>query len=162
MDASDLFRCLDFETGDELWRLRYSAPSNFDYGNAPRATPLLAGDRVFTLGASGQLHALDLSSGNILWKMSLPSAFGGPIPQWGFAVSPLLVDVAYEGKVLRSGKLIVQPGAKDAGLAALDALTGEVIWKSPSGGQAAYASPFLATFSGVEQIVSYDEKSLGG
>ncbi len=162
LDTSDIFRCLDFATGAERWQLKYSAPSNFDYGNAPRATPLLAGDRVFTLGASGQLHAVSLSSGKILWQTSLPSAFGGPIPQWGFAGSPLLIDAVYEGDALKSGKLIVQPGAADAGLAALDALTGEVIWKSSPGRPAAYASPQLASFAGVRQIIAYDAKSLGG
>lgn len=162
LDASDIFRCLDFETGEERWRLTYPSPSKFDYGNAPRAAPLLAGDRVFTLGASGHLHAVELSSGKVLWKISLPSAFGGPIPQWGFTVSPLLVDAACDDGALKTGKLIVQPGAKDAGLAALDAVTGNVIWKSSQGRPAAYSSPFSATFSGVRQLVSYDEKSLGG
>lgn len=162
LDASDVFLCLDFETGNELWRLTYPAPSKFDYGNAPRATPVLAGDRVFTLGASGHLHALDLSSGKVLWKMSLPSAFGAPIPQWGFSSSPLLVDAVYDNDTLTSGKLVVQPGGADAGLAALDPLTGKTLWKSSPGKTAAYASPALCTISDVRQIVAYDEKSLGG
>lgn len=162
LDASDVFLCLDIETGRELWRLTYPAPSNFDYGNSPRATPLLAGNHVFTLGASGYLHALELSSGKTFWKMSLPSAFGGPIPKWGFSVSPLLIDAEYNGDTLQSGKLIVQPGAPEAGFVALDARTGKILWKSSSGRPAAYASPVLCAISGVRQIVAYDEKSLGG
>ena len=162
LDGSDIFRCLDIETGEEHWRLQYPAAANFDYGNAPRATPILAGDRLFTLGATGQIHAVELSSGKILWKISMTAMFGAPVPQWGFSPSPLLIDAVYDDTALTSGKLVVPPGAPNAGLAALDAMTGKVLWASSPGRKTAYASPQLVTFSGVRQILAYDEKSLGG
>jgi outer membrane protein assembly factor BamB len=65
--------------------------------------------------------------------------------------TPLVVD----------DRLIVNPGAPDASLAALSLETGEVLWKTPGEG-AAYASMILGTFGGVRQIVGYDAVSLGG
>jgi len=61
-----------------------------------------------------------------------------------------------------SGKLIVPPGAPDAGLVALDAVTGSVLWKSTNGRPAGYASPLVATLGGVRQMIFYDDESLGG
>jgi outer membrane protein assembly factor BamB len=57
--------------------------------------------------------------------------------------------------------LIVNPGAKESSLVALDRHTGEVVWRS-SGAPAAYASFIVAQFGGVQQIVGYDALSLGG
>jgi outer membrane protein assembly factor BamB len=65
--------------------------------------------------------------------------------------TPLVVD----------DKLIVNPGAKDASLVALDRKTGEIVWKSP-GAAAAYASPIINNFNGQRQVVAYDTDSLGG
>ena len=151
-DSADIFRALDLKTGDERWKLEYPAPSKLDYGNSPRAAPLIAGDMVFLLGASGHLHAVEISTGNVVWQTVLLRAFGGKMPSWGFSASPLLVD----------NKLVVPPGASDAGLVALDTLTGNVIWKSENGRPAGYASPLVATFGNKRQIIFYDDKSLGG
>ena len=65
--------------------------------------------------------------------------------------TPLLVD----------DKLIVNPGAKDASLVALDRKTGKVVWKTPGAG-AAYASPIAANVRGQRQVIAYDAESLGG
>jgi outer membrane protein assembly factor BamB len=65
--------------------------------------------------------------------------------------SPLLVD----------DKLIVNPGAKDASLVALDRLNGKLLWRTP-GAPVAYASFVLGRFGGKRQIVGYDSLSLGG
>jgi len=162
MDSADIFRALDLKTGDQLWKLEYPTMSKLDYGNSARATPLIAGDRAFLLGAAGHLHAVELSSGNIIWGTVLPRAFGGKMPFWGFSTSPLLVDATIADGKLTCGKLIVPPGAPDAGLVALDAVTGNVVWKSENGRMAGYASPLVATLGGVRQIVFYDAQSLGG
>ena len=55
-DTADVFRCLSAETGKELWAVRYAAPGKLDYGNSPRATPLIDGERVFLAGAHGHLQ----------------------------------------------------------------------------------------------------------
>lgn len=152
LDKSDVFRALDATTGEVRWTVRYLAPARFDYGNAARATPLIAGELTYLYGAVGHLHCVKTDSGEVVWKKDLRAEFNvdDEIP-WGMCSSPLLVD----------DKLIVNPGAADASLVALDPVDGHVIWKTP-GDSAAFSSFIVGTFGGKRQFVGYDKASLGG
>lgn len=147
----DLFRCLEADTGREVWKLAYPAPGKMDYSTAPRATPVVCEGLVYLLGAFGHLHCLKLGSGEVVWKKRLEQDFGGRVPEWGFCATPLVVD----------NKLIVNPGGVKASLVALDRRTGQVVWASP-GERPAYASFILGVFGGRRQIVGYDKTSAGG
>jgi outer membrane protein assembly factor BamB len=122
-----------------------------DYGNAPRATPLVAGNRVFLLGAFGHLHCVNLESGTVLWKRQLAEEFATEPPIWGYCASPTLVD----------GLLIVNPGAKDASIVALDPATGKTVWQTP-GDPAAYAAFTVIDQVMPRQVVGFDANSIGG
>jgi len=150
-EDNDIFRCLDADTGRQVWKLAYPAPGSLDYSNSPRATPVIHEGLVYLLGAFGDLHCVRLASGRVVWKCNLADDFGSKVPTWGFCSTPLLVD----------DKLIVNPGAEDASLVALDRLTGRVLWSAP-GSPPGYASFILAEFGGLRQIVGYDAISLGG
>ncbi|MDP6525491.1 MAG: PQQ-binding-like beta-propeller repeat protein [Kiritimatiellia bacterium] len=150
-ETEDIFRCLESETGQQLWDLRYPAAGKMDFSNSPRSTPVISDGQVYLQGALGHLHCVELATGKVTWKRNLAVDFGSRIPQWGFSPTPLLFD----------NMLIVNPGAKDASLAALDKKTGRTIWKSP-GQAAAYASFIRGEFGGVKQIIGYDTISLGG
>jgi len=150
-ETQDIFRCLDADSGRELWTLNYAASGNMDYTNSPRATPVISEGLVYLLGAFGDLHCVRLADGNVVWKRNIVQEFGAKRPHWGLCASPLVVD----------GKLIVGPGAKDASLVALNLQTGKLVWKAP-GRASAYASFIAGTFGRVKQIVGYDEISLGG
>jgi len=151
-DTGDVFRCLDARTGQAMWTLEYGTSGRIkDYGNSPRATPLIDQGRVYALGGLGDLHCVTLADGKPVWSRHLAREFGAAVPTWGYCSSPLAVD----------GKLIVNPGAKSASLVALDLASGKEVWRCP-GLPAAYASFIAGTFGGVRQIVGYDEKSLGG
>jgi outer membrane protein assembly factor BamB len=119
--------------------------------NSPRATPLIHDGKVYLLGAFGDLHCVKLADGEVLWKKNIVREFAARLPKWGMCASPLVVD----------DKLIVNPGARDASLVALDRLSGKVVWRSP-GPPAAYASFVVGRFGGRRQIVGYDAISLGG
>lgn len=151
-DRKDVFRCYDVLAGLELWKVEYAAEGRLDYGNSPRTTPLIDGERVFLFGAFGDLHCANLLSGEILWKTNIRKQFKATAElPWGYCGSPLLVD----------GKLIVNPGAKQASLAALDPATGKVLWTAP-GAAPGYGSFIAGTFGGTMQIVGHDADSLGG
>src|SRR5690242_3655524 len=62
--------CLDSRTGSGLWRFAYptSYQDEFGFDDGPRATPTIAEGRVFTFGAEGMLHCLDMESGKKLWS----------------------------------------------------------------------------------------------
>ncbi len=147
----DIFRCLDADTGREIWDLTYSAQGEMEYSNAPRANPLIYKDNVYLLGAFGDLHCANLHTGKIIWKRNIVKEYGAELSMWGVCSSPLIVD----------DKLIVNPGSKDASLAALDYRTGKTVWKCP-GQSPAFASFIVGTFGNVRQIVGYDSVSAGG
>ena len=151
LDEHDAFLAFRATDGELVWQLEYPARADLDYGQSPRATPLVRHGRAFLLGACGQLHCVDATSGKVIWKRNLPRDFGARIPKWGYCSTPLWVD----------GRLIVNPGASNASLVALDAASGKVLWKTP-GPPAAYGAFILAELGGRLQIVGHDEVSLGG
>ncbi|MCU0720328.1 MAG: PQQ-like beta-propeller repeat protein, partial [Pirellula sp.] len=149
-DRSDLFIALDAETGIELFRHQYSSALTLDYGNSPRATPLILENYIITLGAGGELTALDLESGKPIWSKHLVKDLGGKMPAWGYSASPIVYE----------DTLIVQAGGPSSALVGLNLETGDVAWRS-SGRQAAYSSPILMEKSGIQQLLGCDDKSYG-
>lgn len=151
-DFHDVVRCLDAENGNTLWTVERLAIAALDYGNTPRATPLIVGPHVYFLGAHGHLLCIRLTDGEVIWERNFRDQFPlrEPLP-WGYCGSPLIV----------AGKLIVAPGADDASLIALDPMTGELLWQSP-GGKPAYGSLTAGEFGDVQQIVGHDAETLGG
>lgn len=155
-NTGDEFRCYDAVTGEMLWLVDYPAEGQLDYDNTPRAAPLVVegelGNWIYLLGAFGHLSCVDLSTGFVLWSKNLREEFHATHELvWGACSSPLLVD----------DKLIVNPGADDASLVALDPLTGETVWQTP-GRTAGYGSFIVATLGKKQQIVGHDRVSLGG
>jgi outer membrane protein assembly factor BamB len=131
----------DAETGTELWRFRYPCQYTNYYGNGPRATPSVAGDFVYTVGATGIMHCL--KDGASIWSKNLMEDFGAALPKWGVAFSPL---------VLGERVYILPGGPAGNSMAALDKNTGGVIWKQHDD-RAGYASPIPATFHQQPQIL---------
>ncbi|AMV30208.1 outer membrane biogenesis protein BamB [Gemmata sp. SH-PL17] len=151
-DTVDVFRCLKAADGKEAWAHRTPAIGNLDYGNSPRATPLISNDRAYLLGAFGDLACVEMGSGKSVWALNVRDEFDATDERkWGVCDSPLIVD----------GKLIVAPGGKDAALVALDPKTGKPVWKAP-GKPAGYGSFIAARLGGVLQIVGHDAETLGG
>ena len=151
-DQFDVFRCLAAADGQEKWTVQYPAPGKLDYGNTPRTTPLIHKSLVYLQGAFGDLHCLDAVTGTIKWSKNFQRDFGATkdLP-WGTCGSPLIAD----------GKLIINPGAEDASVVALDPQSGAELWSTP-GHAPAYGSFLVGTFGGVRQVVGHDEVSLGG
>jgi outer membrane protein assembly factor BamB len=151
-DKADAWRCLDPKSGSDLWTDLIPCVGHLDFGNSPRSTPLIDGDLVYLASAFGQLQCVKRADGDTVWAVDLKTEFKpqAELP-WGYCASPLLVD----------GKLIVNPGAADASLVALDAKTGCTVWKSP-GRPPSYGSFLAARLGGRLQIVGHDSASLGG
>jgi outer membrane protein assembly factor BamB len=138
--AGEVVSCYRLATGEPVWK--HADEARFWESNAgagPRATPALAGIRVYTFGATGILNALDAATGAVVWSRNVSADTGVKIPEWGFASSPLVMgDVVV---VAAAGKL-----------AAYDLATGKPRWSGPDG-HAGYSSPHRVTLDGVEQIV---------
>ena len=69
----EIVACLDAATGKEHWKFGYATRYEDDFGfdPGPRATPLVAGKHVYTLGAEGMMHCLELSTGKKVWERAL-------------------------------------------------------------------------------------------
>jgi outer membrane protein assembly factor BamB len=137
--GEEVVACLDPATSKERWAFRYPTKyrDDFDFDDGPRATPLVAGNVVFTLGANGDLHAIDLATGNKLWHRNLLAEYSTPKGFFGVACSP----------VLAGGKLLVNVGAKGAGIVGFDPATGKEAWRATSD-PASYSSPTVAEIGG--------------
>jgi len=150
--------CLAAGTGKELWAHRYRVDySAFrqGHGTGPRATPTVAGGRVYTVGATGVFLCLEAAPRDgrphVLWEHNLMEDFDARPPIWGVACSPLV-----EGKLV-----CVQPGGKKGSVAAFDARTGDVAWTARSDAPG-YSSPVAATVADVRQIICFTGKGLAG
>jgi outer membrane protein assembly factor BamB len=136
----EIVACYRVSTGEPVWMHR--DPVRFWESNAgagPRATPALSGDRVYTLGATGILNALDAATGAVAWSRNAEADAGTTIPDWGYSASPLVV-----------GDLVIV--ALSGKLAGYDAATGTPRWYGPHRGES-YSSPQLMTIAGIPQVV---------
>lgn len=136
----EIVECLDTADGETLWSFGYPTDYRDDFGfdEGPRATPAVAQGRVYTYGAQGDLHCLDLQKGTELWSVDTYKNFGVRKGFFGAACSPLVDD----------GKVLLNVGGRDgAGIVAFDARSGAVLWKATDD-EASYSSPTTATIAG--------------
>ena len=118
--------CLNPETGAAHWQFRYATAfeDRYGYNNGPRSSPVIDGERVYTMGAEGKLHCLELASGKVLWKRDLRMDYQVPQDFFGTASTPLV-----EGRLL-----IVNVGAPGGPcVVALDIETGREVWRAGQG-----------------------------
>jgi outer membrane protein assembly factor BamB len=150
---SEVVVAYDLTDGQAAWQVAYDALfSETMGGDGPRATPTIAGQTVYALGATGLLHAIDLLTGKILWKANILVDADAKNIEWGMSGSPLLTD----------SLVIVNPGGKtDKGVAAYDRQTGKVVW-AHGNYQAGYASPVLAKIDEVDQVIIQSADTLSG
>ena len=137
--GEEVVQGLDPATGNEGWKFAYPTAYRDDFGfdNGPRSTPLIAGGTVFTLGANGDLHALELATGKKLWHRNLLADYRVPKGFFGVACSPMVAG----------GKLLLNVGGKGAGIVAFDPATGKEVWKATDD-PASYSSPVVAEVGG--------------
>jgi outer membrane protein assembly factor BamB len=137
---AEIVACYRLSTGEPVWVHRDAARFwESNGGPGPRGTPTLSAGRVYTLGATGILNALDAASGQRIWSHNAATDTGVTVPDWGVTSSPLIIgDVVI---VAISGQLV-----------GYEATTGKLRWIGPKGG-AGYSSPHLLTLNGVAQIV---------
>jgi outer membrane protein assembly factor BamB len=150
--AEECVIAYDLPTGKVLWS--HADPRRFFNtlaGEGPRATPTIAGRRVFVQGATGLLNCLDLADGHPLWSKDLFATNGASLPGWGEAISPLVLP----------DLVIVSAGSpKETALVAFRVADGSLAW-SNAAPQAGYSSPVAATFAGTKQILLFADALIG-
>ncbi len=144
--------CLDEATGRVLWQHAYARPYHLSYPSGPRASPAVAGDRVYTLGAEGDLLCLDVATGRVVWHRSFKRDYGAETQTWGYASPPLV-----EGD--RVFCLVGGPGHT---VVAFDRETGRELWRALDAREIGYAPLSLIEAGGRRQLIVWDSDAISG
>ncbi len=162
--ANETVFALDTKTGKEVWATEVGPIFQWKgnvWGNGPRSTPTVDGERIYALGAQGDLVCLETNSGKKVWSHNLFKEFHGalmdnngkPVVGWGYC----------EGPLVDGNQVVVTPGGEDGLLLALDKKTGQVIWRSKEvKGKAPYSSMIVAEVGGVRQYIQLFDKGAVG
>lgn len=157
-DPEELVTAINVLNGEILWQQKYPAPfKKNEYAvkmaKGPNATPLVLGNKLFTLGVTAVLNAWDVATGKQLWTKDFSNTVDTSKLFCGTAASPLLY----------SGLVVVQVGSDIHGgqILALEPESGAVKWEWRGPGPG-YASPIVIDVKGVQQIVTLTNRSVIG
>jgi outer membrane protein assembly factor BamB len=168
-DGQETAHCLDAATGKPIWTVPIAPMVEFQnaYGEGPRCTPLIDGDRVYVQSCSGEFRCLALADGRILWKVSFGSDYGVPF-LGNKSTDPAANQTASRrhgnnGSAAIDGDRIFVPvgSPKDGTLIAFDKKTGKELWHAGED-NTAYSSVMVATLAGVRQAVHFTAEALMG
>jgi len=142
---------LDAGTGKSLWQEEVARAYKNRQGNGPRATPTIVGDHLYIFTGEGVLAALQVDTGDLLWRHDTVNELGGKIADYGMSGSPLVIE----------DFVIVIVGAPGATVVAYERDSGKLAWKSGDD-PAGYASPTLLKVGGKQQLVVFSGNSALG
>ena len=143
--GEEIVECLHAETGERQWSHRYATDfeDRYGYNNGPRSSPVIDADRVYTVGAQGQLHCLNVQSGKVVWARDVAREYQVPQDFFGTASTPLIED-----KVL-----VLNVGAPGGPcVVGLDKSTGREVWRAGKEWGPSYASPIPAVVHGKRRV----------
>jgi len=119
--------------GNLKWRKPYGQEWTKSYPGS-RCTPTVREGFIYVVSSLGELVCMNAGTGEKRWRLNVLEKFKGGTGGFGF-IESLLID---------GRKVICTAGAEDATVVALDARTGETIWKTAGlKDKAAYCSPLL-------------------
>lgn len=167
LEGKEVIECLHRENGKRFWSHGYpiSYQDRYGFGGGPRGSPVIADGIVVTYGVTGELRALDLKTGRLLWKHDLRAGMHVPQDFFGAGGTPLIID----GRVIlnvggKKGPVDDSEGLRDrkerlaeagVSVAAFDLKSGEVVWRIEDAWGASYASPIPAKLHGQMKVLIY-------
>ena len=105
----DVILCLDARTGQRVWKREYAGRA-FRFGTS--STPCIADGRCYVAGTNARVYCLDAVTGKEIWIVKTP---GNPKHE-------------VNSSILKVGPAVV---VMSGPLTALDAETGDLLWKQP-------------------------------
>jgi outer membrane protein assembly factor BamB len=154
-DGREILRALSFVDGSEIWRTAYAAPFDVEsaareHGPGPKSTPVYANGRVFTLGISGVLSAVDAADGAVRWRHDFAQVFPQAWPIWGASMSPIVIG----------DRLFAHVGGDDGGaMMAFDTVAGVTIWSNDEF-TPGYASPIHLRLADTDVLVTLSNEDI--
>jgi outer membrane protein assembly factor BamB len=139
---------MDAATGKTRWEYAYNASFGkmaMENGPGPHTTPLILGNRVYTVGILAILNCFDKTTGKLLWSKDLYKEFPGATRMdRGYSSSPM----AYKNSV------ILTIGGTGHAVVALDPADGHLLWAKNDFGNSP-SSPTLINVAGQDQLVAF-------
>lgn len=143
--------CFDEAKGTLLWQYEYDCPYTISYPSGPRTTPVVEGNRVYTLGAMGDLVCMDTTRPQKpVWHKKLLDEYKFPAPYWGFAGHPLL----------DGDRLICLVGGKGSVVVAFHKEDGRELWKNLTASEPGYCPPMIYEIGGKRQLIVWHPDSV--
>lgn len=146
--------------GKEQWRQEIGKGNKDvrgDEGNSASPSPVTDGKHVWSFMATGDLACLTVA-GKPVWNFNVQDRYGKFNIAFGMSATPVLYD----------GRLFLQlihgdgkPATQEAIVVAIDAETGEGLWKvdrvtaAANENEHSYASPMLYDFGGVTYLITH-------
>ena len=157
-DPEEIVAAINLADGKVVWEQKYQAVFKknqyaVEMAKGPNSTPLVSGNRLFTLGVTAVLNAWDTATGRLLWTRDFSKSIDTSKMFCGTAASPLAVD----------GRIVVQVGSDIHGgqILGLNPATGATEWEWRGLGPG-YASPVVIETGGSTQLVAMTEGSIVG
>lgn len=144
--------CLDANSGEEIWKFEYDCTYRISYPEGPRTTPVVEGDRVYTLGAMGDLFCFNKDTGKEIWHKNLLVAYKTKAPVWGFAAHLRIFG----------DRLVTLVGGEGSAVVCLDKKDGSEIWKSESAKEVGYAPLVPVAVGDQLQLVYWSDVAITG
>jgi outer membrane protein assembly factor BamB len=149
--SREIFSAYSLE-GEKLYELEYGSPWENTYPET-RTTPTIVDNLAYMISGSGEIVCVNIDSGELIWSVDGGKLFARNTGRWGTSESPLVVD----------DKVIYTPAGDLTTMVALNAQTGETVWKTrPLGDLSSYASPILISYNGKRQIVGVTSGNVFG
>ena len=151
LKGTERVHCLDATDGSVVWTHETDCDYNISYALGPRATPAVDGDRVYTVGAEGNMFCLNVKDGSEVWKKDIKAEYGlKEAPLWGFSNHPLVVGE----------RIYIVAGGEGSVAVALDKMTGEEVWRSLSAKEQGYCPPTMIEAGGVQQLLIWHAEGI--
>ena len=129
--------------GKKIYESEYGNTWAFSFPET-RTTPTIANGKAYVISGAGEIVCINTADGKIVWTVNGAKEFERLTGNWGTAESPLVFD----------NKVIYTPAGEQTTMVALNAQTGEILWKTKAFGDiGAYMSPIIISYKGKRQII---------
>lgn len=130
--AQERLTAVDLVSGKQKWQASWPGNyrSSMDPDSGPRAVPTIVKNKAICYSAAGDLVCVDTASGKVLWNQPLRKQYKAEDGYFGAGCSPIVIGET----------VIVNIGAKKAGVVGVSLANGKVSWEATSY-DASYASP---------------------
>jgi outer membrane protein assembly factor BamB len=153
--AESFVEALNLADGKAVWsaKLGKSGAVGQPEFEGPRATPTSDGEFVFAVSPWGEMVCLKGDNGQEVWRKEYTKDFGGTLPEWGYAESPLI----------DGDRVVITPGGSRGAMVTLNTKTGALLWQSKGfTDEASYSSVIMAELSRVRQYIQLTPASVVG